>query len=124
MKKSEVGKWGEDLAADYLVSQGYAIVERNWKMHHYEVDIIAMTGKYMVFVEVKTRTSDDYDPVSAVNTRKRQRIIASADVYLRNANLPHEFRFDIVSITGRFSTITPSSTSQMPTCPASNDSKN
>lgn len=69
-------------------------------MHHYEVDIIAMKGKYVVFVEVKTRTSDDYDPVSAVNTRKRQRIIASADVYLRNTNLPHEFRFDIISITG------------------------
>lgn len=100
MARSQIGKWGEKVAADYLASIGYAIVETNWHMQHYEVDIIAMTGPYIVFVEVKTRTSEDYDPVEAVDSRKRRRIAASADVFLRHNNFPHEFRFDIVSVIG------------------------
>ena len=100
MARSQVGKWGEEVAAKYLASQGYAIMETNWRMGHYEVDIIAMHDRYIVFVEVKTRTSEEYDPVEAVDSRKRRRIAASADIYLRYNNLPHEFRFDIVSVSG------------------------
>lgn len=100
MARSQVGKWGEDVAVKYLAAKGYAIMETNWRMQHYEVDIIAMHGQYIVFVEVKTRTSDAYDPVEAVDSRKRRRIAASADVYLRYNNFPHEFRFDIVAVTG------------------------
>ncbi len=99
-KTKAVGAWGEEVAARLLASQGYAILERNWQMGHYEVDIIAMKDDYIVFVEVKTRTSDDYDPVEAVDSRKRRRITISADVYLRTYDFPHQFRFDIVSITG------------------------
>ncbi len=100
MARSQVGKWGEEKAVQYLVAQGYAIMETNWHMKHYEVDIIAMHGRYIVFVEVKTRTSEVYDPVEAVDSRKRRRIAASADVFLRMNEFPHEFRFDIVSVIG------------------------
>lgn len=98
--KDSVGAWGEDVAMRHIAAQGYAIMERNWQMGHYEVDIIAMDGDFIVFVEVKTRTSEDDDPAAAVDARKRRRVTASADAYLRANNLPHQFRFDIIAITG------------------------
>lgn len=100
MARKDVGKWGENLAVEYLTGLGYAIIDRNWRMHHYELDIIAMTGSYIVFVEVKTRTSDDYDPVEAVDLRKQRRIASSANVFLTRYDMPHQFRFDIIAITG------------------------
>lgn len=100
MKRSELGKWGEKVACDYLVAHGYSIVDTNWHMLHYELDIIAMNDRYMVFVEVKTRADGDTDPVEAVDSRKRRRMVASADVFLTHYDFPHEFRFDIVAITG------------------------
>ncbi len=53
-----MGRKGEDLAAEYLSSKGYRILERNWRWSRAEADIIAMDGEVLVFVEVKTRTSD------------------------------------------------------------------
>ena len=49
----KLGKLGEDLATDYLVSKGYTIFERNWRNHHKEIDIIAFDGKMLVILEVK-----------------------------------------------------------------------
>ncbi len=98
MTTKEFGKWGEDLACQLLVSQGYAIVERNWKMNHLEVDIIASKGNMLVFVEVKTRSNAD--PVESVDRRKRQRTIGAADVFLREFSTALEYRFDIISVTG------------------------
>lgn len=100
MTSKERGEWGEALAVEYLTSQGYAILEQNWKMGHYEVDIIVQKDNFIAFVEVKTRKDESNDPVSAVNKRKRSRIVASADVYLRHYDLPFEYRFDIIAITG------------------------
>lgn len=100
MTNKELGKWGEALACQYLVSQGYAIVKQNWKMNHLEVDIIASKDNTLVFVEVKTRSDADADPVEAVNRRKRQRTIGAADVYMRTAPAGLEYRFDIVSVVG------------------------
>lgn len=106
MTTKEFGKWGEDLACLHLASQGYAIVERNWKMNHLEVDIIASKDNLMVFVEVKTRRSADTDPVDAVNRRKRQRTIGAADVFLRSHPLALEYRFDIIAVTGEPGNVT------------------
>lgn len=100
LKEDTVGRWGEDTAFNYLVSHGIAIIERNWKMGHYEIDIVAQDGKYIVFVEVKTRKSATDDPVKAVNKAKRARMIASANVYMQQYDVPLEYRFDIVAITG------------------------
>ena len=52
---NELGRWGEDYAADFLAAQGYRIVERNWRFGHHDIDIIASKGNEIVFVEVKTR---------------------------------------------------------------------
>ena len=95
-----VGRWGEQIAVDTLVAGGYAIVERNWRCGHLELDIIARKDNVMVFVEVKTRSADYADGVSAVDMRKRSRMVRSADTYLRMLPHDYDFRFDIIAING------------------------
>ena len=94
------GQWGEQLACDLLVTKGYAIVERNWRSGHYEIDIVALKGQYIVFVEVKTREDDIVDPLDSIDAKKIQRICRAADVYIRANNIPHEAQFDIITIIG------------------------
>lgn len=101
ISKKERGKWGEQMAVDHLTAKGYAIVARNWRMQHYEIDIIARDNDQIVFVEVKTRAKDETDPVEAVNKRKRSRMVASGDMFLKIENLPFEYRFDIISVIGK-----------------------
>lgn len=97
---NRLGKWGETIATEYLVTQGYAIVERNWHVGHYEIDIIATKGNRIIFVEVKTRKSADYDPLDAVDQRKKQHMVRSANAYLQTNELPFEVQYDIVTIIG------------------------
>jgi len=52
---NELGKWGEELAAEYLQEKGYEIIERDWKSGHHDLDIIAKEGGTLVIVEVKIR---------------------------------------------------------------------
>lgn len=98
--KKETGNWGERIAVDLYTSRGYGIVQTQWHMGHYEIDLVAQKGETIVFVEVKTRTSADADPIDAVDKRKRAHMCASADAYLRHYDIPFDFRFDIVGITG------------------------
>lgn len=94
-----LGIEGEDMAADYLSSSGYVILERRFRIHSIEIDIIASKGKELVFVEVKTRSSDFFaSPESAVNVRKQKRMILAADYYVRERGIDAEIRFDIVSV--------------------------
>lgn len=98
---NKIGSWGENIAVDLLVSKGYAIVERNWRLHHYEIDIIAMLGNRIVFVEVKTRSNPDENPIAAVDRQKMKKMAVSAHYYVNIMQLPHEVQFDIIGITGR-----------------------
>lgn len=99
-KHNETGAWGEDLACRHLIENGYAIVETNWRLSHYEIDIIAMKGDRIVFVEVKTRSSDFLDPVDAVDKKKMMRMVRAANAYVLYNNIPHEVQFDIITILG------------------------
>jgi putative endonuclease len=94
-----LGKKGEDLAADHLKKAGYRIVFRNWKWGKHEIDIIADKKDTIVFIEVKTRM-DDYQihPVTAVNSQKQKSIIYAADGYIQKFNINKESRFDIITI--------------------------
>lgn len=93
------GNKGEDEAVDILVKKGYKILERNWVSGKFEIDIIATTGKYVVFVEVKTRHSNAYaEPWEAVNKKKQQHILRAAHYYIRKMTTQMEPRFDIISI--------------------------
>lgn len=99
-KHNRVGSWGEDIAVDTLVADGWAIVERNWRMGHFEIDLIAMKGQMLVVAEVKTRTDSDVDPLDAVDNRKILRMVKAADAFVRSRDLPHQVRFDLFAICG------------------------
>lgn len=99
-RHNALGKWGEKVAVDYLVGQGYAIRDVNWRMPPFEVDIIAMNGARLVFVEVKTRSDNSFDPALAINRRKIWALVNSANAYVRLYNLPHEIQFDVIYVVG------------------------
>ena len=99
-RHNQVGKWGERLALEHLVRQGYAIRETNWKLTHFEIDIIAMHNNRLVFVEVKTRTSHEDNPLAAIDLRKMRKMVSAANAYVRHQNLPHEVQYDIITING------------------------
>ena len=96
---NDLGKFGEELAVQYLVDKGYEILERNWHNVHKEIDIIARDGKFLVIVEVKTRQTDEYgNPDIAVTKKKQRMLIAAANAYITRKGLDMETRFDIISI--------------------------
>ena len=105
MKTVEIGKIGEDLAVKYLKKHKYRIVARNIHMSHNEIDIIAKNKSFLLFVEVKTR-STDYDmssrfgtPASAVDYKKQKRTIEAARSYLKNSKYSKlQPRFDVVEV--------------------------
>ena len=102
-RHNELGKWGEQYAADYLQSIGYDIIERDWRIGHRDIDIIARTGDgtTVVFVEVKTRTSDVVTkPDDAVDIKKIRNIGYEANNYIKTKGIVDEVRFDIISIIG------------------------
>ena len=94
-----LGKKGEDLAAEHLEKAGFKILFRNWKWGKHEIDIIAENKDFIVFAEVKTR-SDDFrmHPQTAVTRDKQKSIIWAADGYLQKFNIDKEGRFDIITI--------------------------
>lgn len=100
----EKGKSSEDVAANYLKDKGYIILERNWRFHKNEIDIIAMDGSYLVFVEVKARKTGQHGyGYEAVDRKKQQLIKKVAEAYLifTHRNLTETpCRFDVVSIDG------------------------
>jgi len=99
--KKTLGKEGEDRAARFLAKKGYKILERNYSTRSGEIDLVALHNGEVVFVEVKTRTSDAYGaPELAVNPRKQLRMIKAALGYIKYKKL-HQMpcRFDVVAIT-------------------------
>ncbi len=95
-----VGKYGEQIAANYLADTGLVILDRNWRCSDGELDIIAREGKTAVFCEVKTRRSNRFgEPASAVGQVKAQRIRRLALHWLAQTGLrPTDLRFDVVSV--------------------------
>jgi putative endonuclease len=96
-----LGKKGEDRAAQFLVKQGYRILERNYRTRNGEIDLVMLHEGTVVFVEVKTRTTDAFGaPELAVNARKQGRMIKAALGYIKYKKL-HQVpcRFDVVAIS-------------------------
>lgn len=99
MKPDQLGKYGEDLAAAYLQTQGYRIVKRNYRFRKAEIDILAFKDQLLVVVEVKTRNSKDFgDPQSFVSKAQVQLLVQAADHYLQEQQLDAEVRFDIIAV--------------------------
>jgi putative endonuclease len=96
---NDLGRKGEEIAAGFLEKKGYQILEKNWRQWRNEIDIIAMDGKYLVIIEVKTRQSNYFgEPETAVTRDKQRALIRAANAYVRYKNINCEVRFDILSI--------------------------
>jgi putative endonuclease len=104
-KNQHVGKTGEAAAQKYLLKENYRILEINFRCRQGEIDIIAQEGEYLVFIEVKTRTSNLFgSPAEAVHFKKQQQICKAALNYLSLKNLHDcDMRFDVVAITSNAS---------------------
>ncbi|EHO68007.1 YraN family protein [Segatella maculosa] len=102
-RHNELGKAGEDFAASYLEHAGYGIIERDWRQGSRDIDIVARTedGTTVVFVEVKTRSSDAIvRPEDAVDARKIRNLGRAADAYVKERAIWNELRFDLINIVG------------------------
>lgn len=98
-KHLEIGKRGEQLALQFLLSKGFRILETNWRYKRLEVDIIAMDGSVLVFVEVKTRTNDFFGkPEEFVDAKKEKLLAQAAAAYMLKINHEWSLRFDVVSV--------------------------
>lgn len=71
-RHNEFGKWGEEIAASYLLAQGFEILARNWRHGHKEIDIIALKSDTLYFAEVKTRHGEEWRAEEAIDTKKRR----------------------------------------------------
>ena len=98
----ETGARNEERAVSFLARRGYRIVERNFKTRIGELDIVARDGKVLVFVEVRSRTTDQYgSALEAVAWGKQGKVSRMAQIYLMwRAPEFEEARFDVVAITG------------------------
>jgi putative endonuclease len=95
-----VGRYGEDLAARYLSTHGFAVLERNWRCELGEIDIVAREGDTLVVCEVKTRRGLNYgSPAESITYRKLATLRKLADRWLKTHELrPAEIRIDIISV--------------------------
>ena len=98
--KKLLGRVGEQKAAEHLEKKGYKVLEKNYKTHVGEIDLIARDKEEIVFIEVKTRSSDAFGaPGEAVDIKKQEKYYKVAEEYLlktNKKNLP--CRFDVVEI--------------------------
>ena len=96
---NELGKEGEEIATGYLANDGYKILERNWRYKKGEIDIICSKEDFIMFVEVKTRSTGFFgQPEEAVNKKKQRYLIQAADAYVNQKDILLEVRYDIISI--------------------------
>ncbi len=101
--RQQTGKFGEDLAADYLEGKGFTILARNWRSGHYELDIVAVDDDGIHFVEVRTRINPEILPQETVNTAKQRKVVEAAKRFIREEAYrkfsDFEAFFDVVGVT-------------------------
>lgn len=97
--KKETGNFGEEKAVEYLLNKDYQILATNWRFLKAEIDIIAKKGDWLIFVEVKTRSTTDFgNPEEFVSIRQQKLIINAAHEFIVKNYRDEEARFDIISI--------------------------
>jgi len=100
MNSVEKGFKGEEIVQQFLLERGYRILERNFRFHHREVDIIASKEGILVFVEVKARNDDDFGRgFEAISEVKKRNIISVARYYMQRKRMyNYNVRFDVASL--------------------------
>ena len=96
----KLGKLGEEIAQRYLRKKKFKIVQRGYRLYRGEIDLIALDGKTLVFIEVKTRSPEALGlPEESVDIRKQRQIRKIAEGYLAiNGIEDMECRFDVISV--------------------------
>jgi len=98
-KHHDFGKQGEDKAADYLMREGYEILARNFRFKKAEIDIIALKDNVVCIVEVKARSSEEFEAITdTVKPAKIKLLVTAADEFIVKNDLDHEVRFDLITI--------------------------
>lgn len=96
---NETGKKGEELAVKYLLDNGYSVLETNWRFKKSEIDIIALKNNELIFVEVKTRSSNYFEePEQSVTLKKQKQIFIGANEYAQSYDDDIDLRFDIITV--------------------------
>lgn len=96
---NDLGVKGEQIAFDFLIANGYNIVERNFRYQKAEVDIMAIKDNILAIVEVKTRSSIDFgNPQDFVKPKQIKQLVKAVDAYVNSNGLEVEIRFDIIAI--------------------------
>ena len=100
MNKYAIGMKGQKIAEEYLIKQNMKIISHNYRTRHGEIDLIALDGEYIVFIEVKYRSSLKYgSPAESVGFYKQQKIIKVAQYYLyKNGKNNSDIRFDVIEV--------------------------
>lgn len=100
MNKTALGKKGEEIAVKFLTGKGYKIVELNYRIRGGEIDIVATDQNTLVYVEVKTRTTDEFGPPEESVTPRKIKFLERTTKFYRNSrqNLPQLERIDVISI--------------------------
>ena len=99
--RRRLGARGEEVARGYLEAKGYQIIETNFRCRWGEVDIIALDGAWLVFVEVRARRSPQRygTPEESLSKGKRERLVATAEAYLQGCPATHEaWRIDLIAV--------------------------
>ncbi|WP_042720338.1 YraN family protein [Flavobacterium sp. B17] len=96
---NDLGKKAEELAAEFLLKNGYKILARNFRFQKAEIDIISEKDDFIIVCEVKARSTDVFNlPQESVNKKKIKLLVSAADHYLKEFNITKEVRFDIISV--------------------------
>ncbi|MBN2120348.1 MAG: YraN family protein [Candidatus Omnitrophica bacterium] len=94
-----IGYLGEDIAKRYLQKKGYKIIERNYKTKYTEIDLIARDRKTLVFIEVRTKTKEEFGiPEESLNHNKINKLIRGATAYMIQKRYEIDYRIDAVCI--------------------------
>ena len=99
-QKQSLGRWGEEVAAQYLMSLGYEILERNVRTEYGELDLVTRQGAQLIFVEVKARSSADFgEPEEAVTPAKQQHLLDAAESYLQaHPEFEGDWHVDVIAV--------------------------
>ena len=99
-RRQILGRWGEDLAAEFLSQRGIQILGRNVRTPYGELDLVARDANVTIFVEVKTRSSRQFgNPEDAITPAKCRHLLAAASAYLQShPDLDGDWRIDVIAI--------------------------
>lgn len=96
---NDIGYLGEKLAMEFLIAEKYEILEKNWRYKKAEIDLIIKKDNILIFVEIKTRSTDFFgNPEDFVSDKKMQMMLSAAQIYMENIGHDWEIRFDIITV--------------------------